>query len=58
MYMGNLNLLMVKIDPIHSLECIRKHIWSYKTIQINVCGKLLVVVEDRGNILIAPLIIV
>jgi hypothetical protein len=57
MYIGNINLLLVKIDPTHSLECIRKHIWSCKTIQINVCVTLVVVVEYRVNIFITPLII-
>jgi hypothetical protein len=55
--LGNLNLLMVNIDPIHSLEYIRKYIWSCKTIHINVRGTLLVIVEDSRTIFITPLII-
>jgi hypothetical protein len=43
----NLNLLMVKIVPIHSSlefirKYIRKYIWRCKTIRINVCGTLVI----------------
>jgi hypothetical protein len=38
-YMGNLNLFVLKTDPIHSLECIRKHIWSCKTTPLKVLVK-------------------